>query len=61
MDQPNLEGTIGAQVFTCPVCGVKLEPEVAKGNFYPYCGSQVVFRKVSPWLKRIGCETLEHV
>jgi hypothetical protein len=48
MNQPNLEGTIGSQVFTCSVCGVKLDPEVAKGNFCSCCRSQVVFRKVNP-------------
>jgi len=28
-------------LFACPVCGAKLDPEVAKGNFCPYCGANI--------------------
>ena len=33
--------TVTTQLFACPVCGAKLDPEVAKGNFCPYCGAKL--------------------
>jgi len=48
MDQPNLEGTIGAQLLSILFVELSLNPRLQRGNFYPCCGSQVVFRKVNP-------------
>ena len=33
--------TVAAQLFACPTCGAKLNPEAAKGNFCYHCGSKL--------------------
>ena len=33
--------TVTTQLFACPICGAKLDPEAAKGNFCSNCGANL--------------------